>query len=299
MSAAKRTSTQYLPKGLIIHHEDKDVIVVEKPCNLLTIGTDRDKTKTVHTILNDYVRKGDHRSRNRIYIVHRLDRETSGILILAKSESAKMYLQDHWQETDKYYLTVVHGTLAEKSGTISSCLTENSALTVYSTHDPTLGKLSHTEYEVLKEGKGFSVLAIRLLTGRKHQIRVHLSEKGHPVVGDRKYGKGYEVHGNLALHSQSLSFNHPVSGKRLTFETGIPDYFTRLIGNFAVEAAVGWLDPSCADACTLDTGHRQHRQTVVWQTGRSGCKLQPQKAGASFPLLSQLLHGQHPNGSRC
>lgn len=231
MPVAKCPPTKHHPKGLTILYEDRDVIVVEKPCGLLTIGTDRDKSRTVHTILNEYVRKGDPRSRNRVYIVHRLDRDTSGILILAKSEAAKMYLQEHWQDTDKRYLTVVHGTFAVKAGTISSCLAENSAYKVYSTPDPALGKLSHTEYAVIKEAKGFSLLEIHLLTGRKHQIRVHLSEKGHPVVGDRKYGKGNEAHGNLALHARSLSFTHPVSGRRLTFETRIPDYFTRLVGS--------------------------------------------------------------------
>jgi tRNA pseudouridine32 synthase/23S rRNA pseudouridine746 synthase/23S rRNA pseudouridine1911/1915/1917 synthase len=216
---------------LKILHEDRDVIVVEKPCGLLTIGTDRDKSRTVHTILNDYVRKGDHRSRNRAYIVHRLDRETSGILILAKSEAAKIYLQEHWQETDKRYLAVVHGSLTQKAGTISSHLVENSALTVYSTTAAGQGKLSHTEYTVLKESRGFSLLEIHLLTGRKHQIRVHFSEMGHPVVGDRKYGKGRDNHGTLALHARSLSFSHPVNGRRMTFETGIPDFFVRLVGN--------------------------------------------------------------------
>lgn len=211
-------------------HEDRDIIVVEKPGGLLTMGTERDKSRTAHSILNEYVRKGDPRSRNRIYIVHRLDRETSGILVFAKSEAAKNFLQEHWQETDKRYLTIVHGPLDPQAGTISSYLAENSAFTVYSTPDPAAGKLSHTEYTVLKEAKGLSLLDIHLLTGRKHQIRVHLSEKGHPVVGDRKYGRGNDTHGTLALHARSLSFTHPVNGKRLTFETGAPEFFTRLMG---------------------------------------------------------------------
>jgi RluA family pseudouridine synthase len=230
MPTTKRPPSKYQPKGLTVLYEDRDIIVVEKPSGLLSIGTDRDKSRTVHTILNDYVRKGDPRSRNRVYIVHRLDRETSGILVLAKSEAAKTFLQAHWQETDKHYLTVVHGLLTPKAGTISSYLAENSAFTVYSTPDPAAGKLSHTEYTVLKEAKGLSLLEIHLLTGRKHQIRVHLSEKGHPVVGDKRYGKRNDAHGTLALHARSISFNHPVSGKRLTFETGIPDYFIRLVG---------------------------------------------------------------------
>lgn len=229
MLAAKRPQAKYQPKGLTVLYEDKDVIVVEKPCGLLTIGTDRDKARTVHSILNEYVRKGDPRSRNRVYIVHRLDRETSGMLVLSKSETAKIFLQEHWQETEKHYLTIVHGELKVKEGTISSYLTENSAFKVYSTPDPTKGKRSHTEYVVLKETRGLSLLNIHLLTGRKHQIRVHLAEKGHPVVGDKKYGRS-DPHGTLALHAVSLSFTHPVSGRRLTFKTGVPEFFTRLMG---------------------------------------------------------------------
>jgi tRNA pseudouridine32 synthase/23S rRNA pseudouridine746 synthase/23S rRNA pseudouridine1911/1915/1917 synthase len=230
MSTTKRPPAKYQPRGITVLHEDKDIIVVEKPGGLLTMGTERDKTRTVHTILNDYVRKGDPRSRNRIYIVHRLDRETSGILIFAKSEAVKKILQDKWQETEKRYLTIVHGSLSQKAGTISSYLAENSAFTTYSTPDQTLGKLSHTEYTVLKETKGFSLLEIHLLTGRKHQIRVHMSEQGHPVVGDKKYGKTNDTFGTLALHAKSISFTHPVNGRRMFFETGIPDFFTRLVG---------------------------------------------------------------------
>jgi len=230
MPAGKRPAAKHQPKGLSVLYEDDAVIVIEKPCGLLTMGTDRDKSRTVHAILNDYVRRGNPRSRNRVYIVHRLDRDTSGIVLLAKSESAKIFLQGHWQETDKRYLTIVAGSLSPKSGTISSYLAENSAFTVYSTPDPALGKLSHTEYTVLKEIRGLSLLEIHLLSGRKHQIRVHLSEQGHPVLGDKKYGKGSDNYGTLALHARSLTFTHPVSGERLTFTTGIPDFFTRLVG---------------------------------------------------------------------
>ncbi|HEX2770306.1 MAG TPA: pseudouridine synthase [Geobacteraceae bacterium] len=108
---------------------------------------------------------------------------------------------------------------------------------LHSTPDPALGKLSHTEYTVLKEAKGLSLLEIHLLTGRKHQIKVHLSEMGHPVVGDRKYGRGNDAYGTLALHARSISFTHPVSGKRLTFKTGIPDFFTRLVGKIETPGA--------------------------------------------------------------
>jgi tRNA pseudouridine32 synthase/23S rRNA pseudouridine746 synthase/23S rRNA pseudouridine1911/1915/1917 synthase len=228
---SKQPRNRHKPKGIEILYEDFDIIVVVKPCNLLTIGTDRDKSKTVHAILNDYVRKGDSRSRNRVYVVHRLDRETSGILLFARNENAKVILQGQWNSTEKHYLTIVHGIMREKQGTISSYLTENKAFTVFSTKDPTLGKLSHTAYRVLKETNGFSLLDINLLTGRKHQIRVHFSEHGHPVAGDLKYGKNHKTGGNLALHAVSISFFHPVNRKQMKFETDIPDRFLRIVGN--------------------------------------------------------------------
>ena len=214
---------------MIILHEDKDILVVVKPAGLLTIGTERDKTRTAHYLLNDYVRKGDPKSRNRVYVVHRLDQDTSGILLFAKSEEAKKFLQEHWEETDKYYLAIVHGRLTAKEGMISSSLAENAAQRVYSTLDPAKGKLAHTEYKVLQEGKGFSLVEIHLLTGRKHQIRVHFSEKGHPVVGDRKYGNGDPVAKRLALHARSISFIHPFNGRPMTFDTGMPEDFVRLL----------------------------------------------------------------------
>ena len=230
MSALKKKTHKQRLHGIEILYEDRDIIVVEKQCGLLTMGTNLDKSRTVHAILNDYVRKGDPRSRNRAYIVHRLDRETSGILLFARSEAVKLILQNGWKDTQKMYLAVVHGILPEKQGTISSYLTENSAMRVFSTNNAALGKLSHTEYTVIQEAKGLSLLSIKLLTGRKHQIRVHLSEKGYSVVGDTKYGKGKNSGGNLALHAGSISFKHPISGKQLEFTTRFPDRFTSLIG---------------------------------------------------------------------
>jgi tRNA pseudouridine32 synthase/23S rRNA pseudouridine746 synthase/23S rRNA pseudouridine1911/1915/1917 synthase len=228
----KIAPAKYRPKGLSLLYEDQDVIVIDKPVGLLTMGTERDKSRTAQAILNDYVRKGNARSRNRVYIVHRLDRDTSGILIFAKSEQAKQYLQADWTNTEKRYLAIVYGRLTPTEGTISSYLVENSALTVYSTSDASKGKPSRTAYRTLKEAKGLSLLEVDLLTGRKHQIRVHLSEKGHSVVGDKKYGKKGDRFPSLALHAQSIAFTHPVTGQRLSFETEVPEYFTRLIGNF-------------------------------------------------------------------
>lgn len=225
-----RPGKKHQPRGLPILHEDKDILVVEKPAGLLTVGTDRDKSRTAHYLLNDYVRKGNPKSRNRVYVVHRLDQDTSGILIFAKSEQAKKFLQEHWDQTEKHYLAIVHGQLIPKEGMISSYLVENAAQRVYSTPDATKGKLSQTAYKVLKESKGFSLVDIHLLTGRKHQIRVHFSEKGHAVVGDRKYGNGDHGAKRLALHARSISFIHPFSGKPMTFDTGVPEELARLIG---------------------------------------------------------------------
>ena len=229
---ARKGGTKHQPRGLDLLYEDQDVVVIAKPSGLPTIGTARDKTRTVHAILNDYVRKGNPKSRQRIYVVHRLDRDTSGVLLFAKSEPAKHYLQEHWEETEKRYLAVVHGRLVPPSGTISSYLTENSALRVFSTPDPTAGKLAQTEYATLREVRGFSLLELRLLTGRKHQIRVHLADRGHPVVGDKRYGRANAAHRRLALHARSLSFRHPVSGEELTFEATAPAYFKELVGSF-------------------------------------------------------------------
>ncbi|MCK4620658.1 MAG: RluA family pseudouridine synthase [Desulfuromonadales bacterium] len=225
-----RPAKKRQPKGLALLYEDKDILVVEKPAGLLTIGTERDKSRTAHYLLNDYVRKGNPKSRNRVYVVHRLDQDTSGVLLFAKSEQAKKFLQEHWEQTDKHYLAIVHGRLTPKEGKISSCLAENAAHRVYSTPDTAKGKLSHTAYKVLKETKGFSLVEIHLLTGRKHQIRVHFAEKGHPVAGDRKYGNRDVGPKRLALHARSISFTHPFSGRPMTFDTGMPEDFVRLLG---------------------------------------------------------------------
>ena len=210
MRKSTRPTRKHQPRGLPLLHEDKDILVVVKPVGLLTVGTDREKSRTAHYLLNDYVRKGNPKSRNRVYVVHRLDQDTSGILLFAKSEQAKKFLQANWEQAEKRYLAVVHGRLMPKEGMISTYLTENKAQKVYSTLDGEKGKLSRTAYKVLKEIKGFSLVEIHLLTGRKHQIRVQFAEKGHPVAGDRKYGNVEPVSKRLALHARSISFIHPL-----------------------------------------------------------------------------------------
>ncbi len=219
-----------LARGLVILYEDRDILVVDKPAGLLTIGTETDKSRTAYFVLTDYVRKGSARSRNRIFIVHRLDRETSGVLVFAKSEEAKHRLQGQWPETEKTYLAVVHGKCKKRTETISTCLAENKAHVVYSTADPARGKLSHTAYRVLKQTKDFALLEVELLTGRKNQIRVHLAGIGHPIVGDKKYGKRDESYARLGLHARTISFKHPMSGKQLTVSAKVPGHFSKLVG---------------------------------------------------------------------
>jgi len=214
-----------LSQDISILYEDDDILVAVKPSGLLTMGTDREKRRTLYALLTDYVRKGYSRSADRVFIVHRLDRETSGIVIFAKNMEAKLRLQGQWEQTEKKYIAVVHGRIEKKEGTISTYLAENKAHFVYSTSDISKGKLARTAYRVVKETKDFSALEVDLLTGRKHQIRVHLADIGHPVVGDDKYGREEDQYKRLALHAKSISFTHPSSGKRLTFTSGLPEYF--------------------------------------------------------------------------
>ena len=151
-------------------------------------------------------------------------------------------MKAQWKDTDKKYVAVVYGHWTAKEGIITSYLAENKAYVVYSTTDVTKGKLAHTAYKVLKETKQFSLLEITLLTGRKNQIRVHMADKGHPVVGDRKYGKARDGYGRLALHSKLISFKHPTSGEQMTFEAKVPDYFNKLIDNIQWSPEIGLCD---------------------------------------------------------
>jgi len=224
-----KKQNRHLPRNLEIIYEDDDIIVIDKPAGLLTVKTASEKTKTAQYILTDYVRKGNYKSRKQIYTVHRLDQWTSGVLIFAKSEDVKEKLQAQWDKTEKRYLAVVHGRLKEKEGVISSYLAENKMFVVYSTNDKTKGKLSHTAYKVIKESDALSLLEINLLTGRKNQIRVHMSDQGHPIAGDRKYGKEDDGFKRLALHAKSISFLHPSTGKQMMFETKAPTYLKELM----------------------------------------------------------------------
>ncbi len=225
----KPTSKRHQPRGMKILYEDRDILVVNKDCGLLTVSNDKVREKTAYFLLNNYVRKGNQKSRKRVFIVHRLDRDTSGVLVFAKSLDAKRYLQDQWPAFNKTYVAVVHGILPKKDGTIVSYLVENQAHKVYSVNDAKLGKLARTKFRVVKESARYSLLEIQLLTGRKNQIRVHFADKGHPVAGDRKYGENKKGGRRLALHAASLTIFHPHTKEAVTFESPAPSYFKTLM----------------------------------------------------------------------
>lgn len=216
---------KHQPMGLEILHEDRDIIVVNKAAGLLTMGTGRDFGRTAHAALMDYVKKGNPKSRERIFIVHRLDRDTSGALVFARSEEAKRKLQDGWQEVEKTYLAFVDGHPDPAQGTLSSYLVENAARRVYSTKNKRDGKFSETSYQVKKLVGERALLEVKLVTGRKNQIRVHLADEGWPIVGDSKYGRKIRDNKRLALHSYRLKFAHPWNGREMEFEAPVPKTF--------------------------------------------------------------------------
>ena len=224
----KKSRGKHRPKGLTVLHEDRDILVVDKTAGLLTIATEREQVETAYYRLTDYVRKGNARSRERVYIVHRLDRDVSGIMVFAKSVEAKRALQVQWAHVEKHYLALAHGVPAESEGTFSSYLVESGVHRVHVTADPRRGKLARTGYKVLGHRQGVSLLDINLLTGRKHQIRVHLADHNLPIVGDKKYGGKRPGERRLALHARSIAFEHPYNGQPCFFETPIPLLFSQI-----------------------------------------------------------------------
>lgn len=225
----KNIPKKYQPRGFNIIHEDLDVIVGNKAPGALTVAAKWNRDETIHSALNHYVRKGNPRATKSVYVVHRLDQATSGVLIFAKSEEVMHFLKDNWKSTIKNYYAIVHGKMPKKSGTIESYLEEDENYVVHSSKDSDKGKLAITEYEVLKETEQFSLLKINLLTGKKNQIRVHLAGEGHPIVGDAKYGKPNTKFKDLCLHSAVLEITHPHSKKRMRFTAPVPAYFKKFI----------------------------------------------------------------------
>ncbi|MBI5633188.1 MAG: RluA family pseudouridine synthase [Nitrospirae bacterium] len=210
-------------------HEDDAVMVINKPSGLLTIATESEKRETAYYLLNAFFKERNPSRPDRIFIVHRLDRETSGLLIFAKNEAIKKKLQDDWEHAEKKYYAVVEGVPKKREGKIESYLNETKAFKVYSDAMSDETKHAVTRYRVLKADKTHALLELILDTGRKHQIRVHLSDLGCPIVGDKKYGAATNPIRRIALHAYSLSFSHPVTKKKMEFTTPIPPAFGSLV----------------------------------------------------------------------
>lgn len=210
-------------------YEDDDIIVINKGYGLLSMGNDKVREGTAYSILREYVKWGN--PRNKIFIVHRLDRDTSGLMVFAKNEKAKETLQHNWNNMvlERRYLAVTEGTPDPASGTYRSYLAENSAHEVYSTDKPEEGKLAVTRYTTLKSSNPYAMLQVELDTGRKNQIRVHMADMHCPISGDRRYGGHSNVIHRLALHAQTLRFVHPVTRREMSFSTPVPSSFERLL----------------------------------------------------------------------
>ncbi|KJR47824.1 Ribosomal large subunit pseudouridine synthase D [Desulfosporosinus sp. I2] len=216
------------PAGLNIVFEDPYIIIIEKQAGLLSIATATEKEQTAYSILSDHVKKRD--PKNKIFVLHRLDRETSGVMMFAKSEMIQQALQKAWKEAilERTYIVVVEGAVTKEQGTITSWLTESKAFIMYSSHTPNNGQKAITHYRVLKKNKHYSLLEVKLETGRKNQIRVHMKDIGHSVIGDKKYGATKHPIGRLGLHAQVLAFKHPTTGEVVRYESEIPKVFLNL-----------------------------------------------------------------------
>ncbi|RXZ84140.1 RluA family pseudouridine synthase [Paenibacillaceae bacterium] len=213
--------------GLTIIYEDKDIIVIRKEAGLLSVASDKGEELTAYRQLTAHVRTSQ--PTNRIFVVHRLDRDTSGLMMFAKTEAVKLKLQNEWQDLikERIYVALVEGKVRKKEGTVSSWLKESKTLKMYSSFHEGDGQHAVTHYRVLQTSSRCSLLEVQLETGRKNQIRVHMEDIGHPVSGDKKYGARAKIIGRLGLHARVLAFTHPTSAKDMRFETDIPPQFLK------------------------------------------------------------------------
>ena len=232
-----KSDERALPEGLTILHEDTDVIVVLKANGLLTVATEREREKTAQAYLNVYL---GARREERIHVVHRLDRETSGVLVFAKNFHAREALKEQFaaHSVDRLYVAIIEGAIAPPSGTIQSNLIERKDLRMQSVDAHPDAKFAVTHYRTISAGGPYSMLEVTLETGRKNQIRAHLSERGHPVVGDAFYGATTNPLGRLGLHAKLLGFAHPTTGKKMIFTAALPKSFRELFPSGADVASI-------------------------------------------------------------
>lgn len=229
ITSEKEEGGRYRPcPGLPIVYEDEDILIIDKPSGMLTIASATEKIKTVYYKLTACLKEREKDAR--IFIVHRLDQGTSGLLLFAKNETAKHALQRSWSDARKRYRAIVEGVPKKSSGTISGYLCESKIHRVYSVAaDTGAGKYAETEYKLVRTEGEYSLLEVIPVTGRKNQIRVHLADLGHPVVGDKKYGAKTDPIRRLALQSCFLAFVHPTNGKLMEFSLEQPSRFNTLM----------------------------------------------------------------------
>jgi len=225
VDVAEKAVHRNLPAGLTVLHEDADVIVIFKSHGILTVPTERERETTVQAYLNAYL--GQNKGKERIQVVHRLDRETSGVLVFAKNAYAREQLKEQFaaHTTERLYVALVEGEMDPEEGTFRSYLREMRDLKMVSVDVHPDAKFAVTHYRTVETNGRFSLLEVKLETGRKNQIRAHLSESGHPVVGDRMYGSEINPIGRLGLHAKLLGFDHPVTRKHLVFTAPVPKNF--------------------------------------------------------------------------
>jgi len=225
ISSVKASKLPVRTTGVRILFEDAYLLIVEKEAGLLSIATDKGNEPTAYRILSEHVKRQD--PKNKIFIVHRLDRDTSGVMVFAKSEDIKNKLQSSWgpDTKERTYVALVERKPTAAEGTIRSYLQESKATIVYSSQQPERGQLAITHYETLRSNAHFSLLKVALETGRKNQIRVHMQDIGHPVVGDKKYGATQNPIQRLGLHAWVLGFAHPITQNYLRYESKIPPKF--------------------------------------------------------------------------
>ena len=222
-----KRNTELISKHIKIIYEDKDIVVIEKQPGILSMASSPNQF-CVKSILDEYFHKRHFKCT--AHVVHRLDKETSGLMIYAKSIEIEQILENNWHDIvyDRRYVAVLCGNMEQEGGTIHSWLKDNKAYITYSSPTDNGGKEAITHYHLLEKNKDYSLVELRLETGRKNQIRVHMKDLGFPVAGDIKYGNGRDPIGRLALHAYRLNFYHPRTGESMTFETPFPISFRKL-----------------------------------------------------------------------
>ena len=221
--------------NLPIIFENDEIIVINKPSGLLSVASDTEKGSTAYRMLSDYVQQKD--KHNRVFVVHRLDEDTSGVFMIAKNPQIQKALQDNWNDivSKRGYYAIVEGKMPNKTGTIKSYLKKNAQNMMYSSKKPGDGQLAITHYKVMKESADYSLLDVNIDTGRKNQIRVHLGESGHYIIGDDKYGEPSNPLKRLGLHAYALELTHPITKKKMKFTAPRPAEFDKLFGGHSEE----------------------------------------------------------------